>query len=95
MKSPQGLARKIFLGRSLGYSDLPMGKSEASLGSRATPQDFPRALPLGNTSEQPCFLGRLQTCPKATLSTLETALGEIFPDNPFRIFTVCTKHCKV
>ena len=82
MKSPQGLAGKISLRRSLEYSDVPMGKSEASLGSRADP------------SEQPGFLGRLQTCPSVSLSTLRTAVGEIIPDNPFRLFTVCTRQKK-
>ena len=86
-----GLAGKISLGRSLGYSDLPMGTSEASLGSRIAPRDYPRASPSGNPLEQPCFLGRLQTCPRVSLSTFRTALGEIFPDNPFGLFTVCTR----
>ena len=53
MKSPQGLAGKISLGRSLGYSDLPSGKSEASLGSRAAPRDFPRANYSANGLYQP------------------------------------------
>ena len=54
MKIPQGLAGKVSLERSLGYSDLHMGKSEASLGSRASPRDFPWPLPSGNALEQPC-----------------------------------------
>ena len=62
MKSPQRLAGKISLGHSLGYSDLPMGKSEASLGSWPAPRDFPQASASGNPLEQLCFLGRLQTC---------------------------------
>ena len=58
---------------------------------RAAPQDFPWAVPSGNPLEQPCFLGRLQTSPRLSLSTLGIALGEIFPDNLFGLFTVCTR----
>ena len=70
-----GCLEKLTHGWSLGYSDLPSGNSEASLGSRAAPWDFPPASHSGNPSEQPCFLGRLQIYPRVNLSILGTTLG--------------------
>ena len=42
----------------------------------------PRAVPSGNPLEQPCFLGRLQTCPRVSLSTQGTAQGKFFQPTP-------------
>jgi hypothetical protein len=85
------LSGKISHGRSLGSSDCPSEESEASLGSRAAPRDFPRAAPSGNPSEQPCFLGRLQTLPRDSLRTLGTSLGKIFPDYSCGFSTICPR----
>ena len=60
------------------YSYLPQGKSEATQGSKAVPRHSPRAKPEGNPKEQPCFQGRLQTCPWVSLSTQGTTQGKCF-----------------
>ena len=72
--------------------------SEKSLG--VVWRKFPSGAPLDtrtNTwvslkppSKAGLLLGRLQTCPRVSLRTLGTALGEIFPGNPFGFFTVYT-----
>ena len=86
MKSPQGSAEKIALGRSLGYSDLHMGNYEASLGSRAAPQDFPRVSPSGNPLEQPC-----QTENQNTKNLDGVGLVD---NRPFADSTLCPKKNK-
>ena len=53
-------------------------------------QDCLQILPTGGTSGSQIFP---QCCaPRESLITLGTSLGQIFPDNPFGLFTVCTIH---